>query len=323
MRFTKYNTIKGSGSSTSNGATVAVSSSNSPSVDLSGVYQMIDENNTKIAQQAAQINSLNAIVGGLESKYLRKDRSDSTDHILTIGAARSDSFVSCRYDTTGVGYALTETGTASNSPNYALILSGLGNGCSQISCKSVMLDEMIMNSETIYNQVIKLSCSNCFSINNSTQGAYVLLDAGYSCGNHYSILEESLYMNYTQEMQPAGIAPVDPPEQIDYNFGAEMEKQGSYWRVPLVSNGRNTNYNFTYIVKYNYLAPNQQVVPMQAINLYIRGTNDTTTDYYGGVANKLVATPDYLQLTTNGAGLRITSQGIYRLAAGGELTQLL
>jgi len=46
---------------------------------------------------------------------------------------------------------------------------------------------------------------------------------------------------------------------------------------------------------------------MQAINAYIKGLNGTTTDYYSGVANKLVATPDYLQITTNGAGLRITS----------------
>jgi len=52
---------------------------------------------------------------------------------------------------------------------------------------------------------------------------------------------------------------------------------------------------------------------MQALDLYIMGTNDTTTEFYGGIANKLMATPDYLQLTTNGAGIRITSQGVFRM----------
>jgi len=113
-------------------------------------------------------------------------------------------------------------------------------------------------------------------------------------------------------MQPNNAPPVIPPSE-EFNYGAELEKVGNYWRVPIVSNGRNTNYNFTYIVKYNYIAPNQTVTPMQAINAHIRGTRDTTTDFYGGVANKLVATPDYLQLTTNGAGIRITSQGVFRM----------
>ena len=322
MRFTKYNTTKGGGSSASNGATITVNSSNSTSVDLSGVYQMIDESNTKIAQQAEQINSLNAIVGGLDSKYLRKDRNDSTNHILTMGAALSNSFVSREYDTTGVGYELAETGTASNSPNYTLILSGLGNGCSQITCESVMLDESVLNFQTVYNQQIKLVCENCFTVNNTTQGAYVLIDAGYTCDSNYVILDEALYMTYTAEFQPAGAPPEQLPEQEQF-YGTELSKRGGYWKVPIVANGRNTTYHLTYIVKYNFIAPNQGLSYMQAINAYIKGLNGTTTDYYSGVANKLVATPDYLQITTNGAGLRITSQGIYSLTAGGELTQLL
>lgn len=321
MRFIKYNITKGKSASTLNSGQTAMTVNN-PTVDLSGIYTRLNEDETMISELNRQVTLLNSIASGLESKYLRKDKSDSTDYTLTIGNARSDRFVSRRYDSTGIGFTLTETASASESPNYALILSGLGNGSSQITCRSVQLDEQLINYDTIYNQRVILDCSNCFSVNNTTNGAYVLIDAGYTCGSFYKILEESLYMTYTQDIQPAGAPPVDPSE-YDYNYGIELEKQGNYWKVPLVANGRNTTYNFKYVVKYNYVAPSGQVVSGQVINLYIKGTNNTTTDFYGGVANKLVATPDYLQLTTNGAGIRITSQGIFRMDSQGNLTQLL
>lgn len=318
MRFIKYNITKGKSAVNTNVTTTI----NNPTVDLSGVYSRLSEDEAAISELNRQVTQLNSITNGLDNKYLRKDKSDNTDYTLTIGTARSNSFVSNRYDSSGIGFALTETGTSSTSPNYALILSGLGNGCSQITCKSVQLDEQILHYETAQNQRITLSCNNCFSVVNSTPGAYVLIDAGYTCGNRYTILEESLYMTYFQEQHPYNAPPVIPPSE-DVNFGTELSKQGNYWKVPLAANGSKSNYNLTYVVKYNYVAPSGQVVTGQAINLYIRGTNTTTTDYYGGVTNKLMATPDYLQLTTNGAGIRITSQGIFRMDSQGNLTQLL
>lgn len=313
MRFTKYNITKGKSVGNSNSVTTAV---NTPTVDLNSVYARLSEDETAINELNSQVALLNAVANGLESKYLRKDKADSTEYTLTIGNARSDSFVSKRYDSTGIGFVLTETGTASESPNYALILSGLGNGSSQINSKSVQLDEQLINYDTIYNQTVMLECSSCFSVNTTTSGAYALVDAGYTCGSNYTILEESLYMTYHQEIH------LTSP---DYNtdLGIELEKQGNYWKVPLVADGRNTFYDLKYVVKYSYIAPAGDVVTGQAINLYIRGTNNTTTDFYGGMANKLTATPDYLQLTTNGAGIRITSQGVFRMDSQGNLTQLL
>ena len=313
MRFIKYNKTKGK--SVSGGNTVTTV--NNPTVDLSGVYARLNEDEATISELNRQVTYLNNVANGLESKYLRKDKSDNTDYTLTIGTARSDNFVSNRYDASGIGFLLAETGSLSSNPNYTLILSGLGNESSQINSKSVQLDEQIMNYDTTYNQSVLLDCSNCFSVNTTTDGAYVLIDAGYTCGSNYTILEESLYMTYFQEMH----FNANPNQPSDY--GIELEKQGSYWKVPLVSDGRNTTYNLKYVVKYNYVAPGGQVVSGQAINLYIKGTNNTTTDYYGGVANKLVATPDYLQLTTNGAGIMITSQGIFRMDSQGNMTQLL
>lgn len=321
MRFIKYNITKGKSSSSGTGSK-PTATVYTPTVDLSGVYSRMSEDEASISELNRQVTQLNNITSGLDNKYLRKDKSDNTDYILAIGTARSNNFVSNKYDSTGIGFLLAETGSASDRPDYTLILSGLGNGFSQINCKSVQLDTQVMHYETVYNQKLELTCSNCFSLANTTQGAYVLINAGYTCGSNYQILEETLYMTYTQEMQPAGAPPINP-SQYDQNFGEELEKQGNYWKVPLVSNGRNTTYNLKYVVKYNYVAPKGEVVTGQAINLYIKGTNNTTTDFFGGVANKLVATPDYLQLTTNGAGIRITSQGIFRMDSQGNLTQLL
>lgn len=318
MRFIKYNITKGKSSNTATKPTVTVST---PAVDLSGVYSRMSEDEAAISELNKQVAQLNEVTNGLESKYLRKDKSDNTDYDLAIGTAISDSFVSTKYDSTGIGFVLTETGTASESPNYALILSGLGNGSSQITCKSARLEETVLHSETIYNQQIELSCNNCFTVSNTTQGAYALIDAGYTCGNNYQILEEALYVRPVEEMQPGAKAPVNPQDVQQY--GTELDKQGNYWKVPILSNGNRISYSFTYVVKYNYIAPNQQILPMQALDIYIMGTNDTTTEFYGGIANKLMATPDYLQLTTNGAGIRITSQGVFRMDSQGNLTQLL
>ena len=313
MRFIKYNITKGKSSSSASPITVY----NNPTVDLSGVYSRMSEDEAAISELNRQVAQLNDVANGLESKYLRKDRSDSTDHTLTMGTGRSYGFVSHQYNSSRIGFALTETGTASNSPDSALILSGLGNGSSQINSKSVQLDEQIMNYDTIYNQSVLLQCSSCFTVNTTTDGAYVLIDAGYTCGSNYTILEESLYMTYYQEMH----LNATPDQFVEY--GVELEKQGNFWKVPLVADGRNTTYNLKYVVKYSYVVPSGDVATGQALNLYIKGTNTTTTDFYGGVANKLVATPDNLQLTTNGAGIRITSQGIFRMDSQGNLTQLL
>lgn len=315
MRFIKYNITKGK--SAGSNSTVAVATVNNPTVDLSSVYARLNEDEATINELNRQVTLLNDVANGLESKYLRKDKSDATDYTLSMGNARSNSFVSNRYDSSGIGFLLAETGSASSNPNYALILSGLGNGSSQINSKSVQLDEQIMNYDTIYNQSVLLECSSCFTVNTTTDGAYVLIDAGYTCGSNYTILEESLYMTYFQEMHFNAT-----PDQFVY-YGVELERQGNYWKVPLVSDGRNTTYNLKYVVRYSYVAPSSDVAIGQALNLYIKGTNTTTTDFYGGVANKLVATPDYLQLTTNGAGIRITSQGIFRMDSQGNMTQLL
>lgn len=316
MRLIKYNISKGTKASNSNTATSYQAVSNS-TVDLSSVYSRLNDDEATIGELNRQVTQLNNITSGLDNKYLRKDKSDNTDYTLTIGTARSNNFVSNKYDSTGIGFLLAETGRSSDRPDYTLILSGLGNGFSQINCKSVQLDAQVMHYETVYNQQLILNCSNCFSLANTTQGAYVLIDAGYTCGSNYQILEESLYMKSYQEMH----LNLTPEQTLE--FGEELEKQGKYWKVPLISNGRNTTYYFKYVVKYNYIAPKGEVVAGQAINLYIKGTNNTTTDFFGGVANKLVATPDYLQLTTNGAGIRITSQGIFRMDSQGNLTQLL
>jgi hypothetical protein len=65
-------------------------------------------------------------------------------------------------------------------------------------------------------------------------------------------------MTETVEMQPNNAPPVTPPSSSDnYNYGIELDKIGNYWKVPITANGINTSYNFTYIVKYNYIAPNQ------------------------------------------------------------------
>lgn len=316
MRLIKYNISKGTKVSNSNATTNYQVVGNS-TVDLSSVYSRLNDDEASISELNRQVTQLNNITSGLDNKYLRKDKADNTDYTLTMGIARSGRFVSSKYDSSGIGFALTETGTASTSPDSALILSGLGNGSTQISSRSVQLDEQIMTYDTIYDQSVLLDCSSCFSVNTTTAGAYVLIDAGYTCGSNYTILEESLYMTYFQEIH----FNATPDQFVDY--GIELEKQGNYWKVPLVSDGRNTTYNLKYVVKYNYVAPGGQVVSGQALNLYIKGTNNTTTDYYGGVANKLVATPDYLQLTTNGAGIRITSQGIFRMDSQGNMTQLL
>lgn len=308
MKFIKYNIGKGARSNTSS-STVAT-------VDLSGVYSRLNENNATIGDLNGQVADLNNLVSGLDNKYLRKDKTDSTDYTLTMGKARSNTFLSNKYDSTGIGFTLTET--VGTNPNYTLILSGLGNGSTQINSKNVQLSEQVMHYDTVQNQEIMLDCNRYIAISNTTQGAYALIDAGYTCGSNYTILDEALYLTISQDISPLLAA---PPVNVDY--GLSLEKQGDYWILPLMSDGRNTSYHLKYVVKYNYTAPSGDSVVGQAINLYIKGTNTTTTDYFGGIANKLVATPDYLQLTTNGAGIRITSQGIYRMDAQGNLTQLL
>ena len=140
MRFIKYNITKGKSSSSGTGSK-PTATVYTPTVDLSGVYSRMSEDEAAISELNRQVAQLNNVANGLESKYLRKDRSDSTDHTLTMGTGRSYGFVSHQYDSSRIGFALTETGTASNSPDSALILSGLGNGSSQINSKSVQLDE--------------------------------------------------------------------------------------------------------------------------------------------------------------------------------------
>ena len=138
MRFTKYNITKGK--SVSNPMSVAATV-NTPTVDLSSVYARLSEDEATINELNSQVALLNGVANELESKYLRKDKSDNTDYTLSMGNARSARFISKQYDSSGIGFALTETGTATNNPDSALILSGLGNGCSQINCGNVQLDE--------------------------------------------------------------------------------------------------------------------------------------------------------------------------------------
>ena len=92
MRFIKYNITKGksvSGSSVSGSSGITA-----PTVDLSDVYSRFSEDETRIGTLENQVNQLNSVANGLESKYLRKDKSDNTDYTLSIGTALSNSFVS-------------------------------------------------------------------------------------------------------------------------------------------------------------------------------------------------------------------------------------
>ena len=129
MRFIKYNITKGksaSGNTTSRPSAI----SHTPTVDLSGVYSRISEDEAAISELNRQIIQLNNIANGLESKYLRKDKNENTDYIITMRNGRGYGFESRQYHTSGIGFTLTEAGTSSSSPDSTLILSGLGNGSS-------------------------------------------------------------------------------------------------------------------------------------------------------------------------------------------------
>ena len=128
MKFIKYNLTKGK--SAKSGITSSINTTlNNPTVDLSGIYSRLNDNEASISELNRQVSWLNNIANGLDNKYLRKDKGDNTDYTLSIGTARSNNFVSNKYDTTGIGFLLAETGSSSENPNYTLILSGLGNGC--------------------------------------------------------------------------------------------------------------------------------------------------------------------------------------------------
>ncbi|MBQ6166953.1 MAG: hypothetical protein IJK41_05955 [Muribaculaceae bacterium] len=102
MRFTKHNITKGK---SANSATTTTTVSN-PTVDLSGVYSRMGEDEARIGTLENQVEQLNTTTSGLDNKYLRKDKTDSTEYTLTMGKAKSNYFVSGKYDTTGIGFSL-------------------------------------------------------------------------------------------------------------------------------------------------------------------------------------------------------------------------
>ena len=87
MRFIKYNITKEKSAVNTNVTTTV----NNPTVDLSGVYSRLSEDEVAISEINRQVTQLNSLVNGLDGKYLRKDKSDDNSfYTLSIGNARSD-----------------------------------------------------------------------------------------------------------------------------------------------------------------------------------------------------------------------------------------
>ncbi len=54
--------------------------------DISNLEKALTEANNKITQLTKSVESINTVLGGLESKYLRKDINDTTAYTITAKA---------------------------------------------------------------------------------------------------------------------------------------------------------------------------------------------------------------------------------------------
>lgn len=321
-------------------------------VDLSDVYDRLNQLDTSVNKNKEDIRTINNTLGRLDEDYINHG-GDSDDGAYTFGQVISDDMRSPWFFSDGIGFRAYW-----NASGYTAIIKDIG--ISNITFTKVTGENTQLLNKG-YTRVA-VQKDNAIVLTNTLQGASVYFKAGITTlPAGATITEEHCYVSMSKQMaenqQPTQqLAPAQPPigdDLIIPNISAdtttiysseaknvaevtglnvddisvpvgpevinglwtELYKDGQDWVLRLDTSGHECTYSLRYeaIVYYTNASLVSYVQP------YIKGNvTDNTTRYYGGTSKQTIATPTDVTVIEGQNGMRMTNTNIQRTTDGGH-----
>lgn len=198
MIFTKTDIRKNTGTVTTIINRYTGGGGTTASIDLSDVYNKINDNTKDIQQNTKDIKTLKGQISGLDDKYIRKDISDSNDdNILSLGGVITDSVMTTKYGQYK-GVSLGKVG----EDDWQVIVRGIADNIDKTTELTDKIGDTVLYDKNATSESTTVY-GNSFVIDNTTKGATALVKAGFTKSSGITIISEQLYYSVGKYVEPA------------------------------------------------------------------------------------------------------------------------
>lgn len=309
MKIGKYNIAPGSGSNASIGATaVAGGNGGGASVDLTPLTDKIAALESKVSQLELQLGKANAVLAGLDSRFLSK-LGDRSDYSYYLGSIYTD-FIQSGMFANGVGFKLSGNATAAEDDKYSLTIKDVGWAYVPFTTTQ-QSDASLVDTDT--DQATAQLKTSDLSIGATAAAGFLLFDCGAALTNERCFTEITKSVEYL----------------IKYRIGNQYFV-GAYVEAEADSNGNYIAYfpaadevSITVRFKYTYAFRHVGDTTSGTYRLYVRGTDylHNRTDCFAASMKSATLNASGITVMNGSNGARITSGGVQTTSDGGATWQ--
>lgn len=361
MQFRKYNIPpknQGGGQSTSESQTPSYDGGGGyvQPVDLTDVWNAINDNTTSISNNTTRIGNLQTQINNIEGKYL-KHGGDNDDSDYGFGSLTTDLIKSTRIYDRSCGYEIY--GDVDNG--YTITVEDLDNSMIPFSgAESInyMVDYVGYATGTV-------EYPDAFHLANTTTGAIVKFQAGYNANpsQYFTLQEEHAYVRITDstsgdDEMPPDMRPAPPGAQyqqisdtmyyhpqdntthiyeeadvaeldiIDIEITATTAQaeivNGAWMELEKDEQGNwivpldILGDDMTYSLRYKATVHYNRPNISGNFSVFIEGTdaNNNQTVLYGGSTRRTTVTSTAVSVMNNNNGYALMSDGLYKITNG-------
>lgn len=305
MIIGKYNISKGSGSNASTGSTaVAGGGGAGANIDLTPITDKVAALETRVSQLETQLIKVNAVLSGLDSRFLSKF-GDRSEYAYYLGALYTDFIQSEMYNN-GVGFRLSGNATAAVDEKYKFIIKDVG--WASVPFSTIQQSEITIVDTDTDEETAQMN-ANGISIGATAAAGYILLDFGADLTHERCFTEISKRVEYSVEHT------VGDRINVTGFTDAEADSNGHY----ILHFQKADAVRITIRFRYTYAFRKYGDVTSGTYRLYIRGTDPShnLTDCFAAASKSATLSAGGLTVLEGTNGARITSAGVQMTTDGG------
>lgn len=306
MIIAKYNITPGSGSNASVGSTaVAGGSGSGYSVDLTPITDKLAALESKVSQLELQLSRAQAVLAGLDSKYLSK-YGDRSDYTYFLGALYTDYLQSEMFGN-GVGFRLSGNATAAVDDKYNLIIRDVG--WASIPFSPIRQDNVTVVDANTDEATAQLNAVG-ISIGATSAAGYLLIDCGATLNNERCFTVVSKSVEYTESSRIGNQIFVSEYRE------AAVDNNGNF--ILLFQKADEVRFTIRY--RYTYAFRQYGSLTSGTYRLYIQGTDaaNNKTDCFAAATKVTTVNSSGVTVIQGNNGARITYNGLQVTTDGGS-----
>lgn len=305
MIIGKYNIAPGAGSNATTGSTAVAGGASGAGVDITPLTNKIAALESRVAQLESQLTRANAILAGLDTRFLSK-LGDRSVYSYALGAVLTDTIQSEMFGH-GVGYQIKGTATSRETDKYNITVKDVG--WSSVAFSTISQSEASYVDHNTDEATAQLNAMN-ISIGATHATGYLLVDCGATLTNERCFAHIASRVEYQVKVTIGQNVFIEPYKE------AETDGNGNY--ILLFQEADDISISIRFY--YTYAFRQYGNLASGTYRLYIRGTDPTNnkTDCFASATKSTTVNASGITVMNGNNGVRLTSGGMQTTTDGGS-----